>query len=1513
MNLPKNQRIKLKINLLQSSSPLLNGLEKWLELGLLYDQEIPLSISYNDSYEHRLKLDIIKKISPVNLLKGLKSWQDLELLSNSQSSLEVQVRSTHPDLLTGLDYWIQLGLLTDAEVKKICREHLSSNYTIRTSNLITEKPVITNEISTPVAKPPSLINHWAQVLQSLMTELSVLWLLLLGVFMVVVSSGVLAASQWERFPPPGQYSILWLYTLGFWLASFWTNRQENLSLTTRALQILTLLLVPVNFAAMDSFTLWNSVIGVLILVVATVSLTLLSLQLLRQRTDSFSQFLPLLINHLGLSYLHWGWSFSIWALVATYIGIIGTTFLTLVPKFQVFSQTVKQEISQVVFPLNWNGSIIIYSLLILLIRSIFIAHLDISQLSLAFGICGYLLSANISLKVIQKIGFIFLIGGWLFSVETIPWQTLIISGLAFWLLWQRLNKYHKPEELAIFFLVGLQMFWLVWRLIPTSIQQSAIAYTTALTGTENYPWSLLSLVLFPYLIFILWLGAKFTHLGQSNLANFSELIALFFGSILTVLSLVNPLLRTINFFLSTVILGIIVKRKIQLSGKKPDYLANFPHIGFLLTVIVTIDWLFSPLNIVIWAGIFLALMALEGLFTYKFSLRENSANIWEFVLGKNSQFFCLLFTGLAYCLLFLNQPATYWQINPIDEQARLSLHWGIIWMIAGLVWTSLGTFALSHRISASWVSIIAVSASLGLNLPEETRLLSLGLSIILMFINTRNLEDKFSAILTVGFCLGFIGVGLDSGILGYNPVYTLNWLWIEVITVWVLWLIRDSLNRFPTHLRSLYATSVDVWGFFITSISLIVISQNFLFNLLDIVFLISLLMIASAYRSWQKPHQIFPLTFSIIILLFAVGKSLIWMNNPWLIVFLATGLMFIHSLVFPYLITTSLTIGLGLILIGVSLRQEILPWQLQSFNSWLLAGTMILLGIWLLRQFLKKYTAKITRLYSKSCDYWGFVLCVSLLLFLSLHSWLLYWDVLSASFTSILASIILFIAIVYRSLPTPNNWTMYGLGWSLELLTIEVLGLTEISLIYLAIANIILGVITQVIGNWWYRISGQSAYLSSWHILPLLYGALGAALRWNIFNNLTGLTSLGLVIIAIGVGRRKEEFKPLIYLGLAVLSLSAYEILLYPIANLSRGDQLLAMAALATSFVYAYSLLNPLLANYLYISPRNLKKVAHLHWALGSFFLGLAVFYPVVVNQLIGLSTGLFLTSYALIQGRHNPQIKQAEIWVYIGILEAAAVASYAASQIQFLGLFAEVLVPWSAGLISLTSVAFYFIPWTLLGWPPRPWQICAFFLPLISIIVTINTVNNGSLLIASISYLFIAFYKQKRRLLYLSLILFDWLIWRLLVAFQLNIPFALACLLGLSLLITVKIDPACDGVSGKNVRHNLRLLGTGIICVSSLFLYSKTGIVPGITGLVFIFAGLGWQIRAFLYMGTFTFVIDVCYQLIILSFSYPLLKWIIGLLIGLTFIWIAANFETRRHQIITWFQDWNQTLNQWD
>ncbi|WP_448573673.1 hypothetical protein, partial [Trichothermofontia sp.] len=277
-----------------------------------------------------------------------------------RQNLEISVRASHPQLLAGLDDWLQRGLIADATVRRLCQEHLTcrlptpqpdaadapspvaappetrltAHADARDRDLAMPMPPATagadfnaaGDRARPVAPPPGVI---ARFLQSLMAELSVLWLLGLGVCLVVVSSAVLAASQWQQFTPTGQYAILWLYTLVFFGAAFWTGRQPNLRSTAWMLQLVTLLLVAINTWAMDTLRLWASPWGWLLGAIASLSLIAI-VQFLTHRPprEGATPPRPLLpaINYLALSGLHWGWAIADWPLLAVYAGV-SLTFL----------------------------------------------------------------------------------------------------------------------------------------------------------------------------------------------------------------------------------------------------------------------------------------------------------------------------------------------------------------------------------------------------------------------------------------------------------------------------------------------------------------------------------------------------------------------------------------------------------------------------------------------------------------------------------------------------------------------------------------------------------------------------------------------------------------------------------------------------------------------------------------------------------------------------------------------------------------------------------------------------------------------------------------------------------------------------------------------------------------------------------------------------------------------------------------------------------------------------------
>ncbi|HEY9749386.1 MAG TPA: DUF2157 domain-containing protein, partial [Allocoleopsis sp.] len=267
--------------------------------------------------------------------------------------IEVTVQATST-LLEGLAVWQHLGLLSDTQIKQLGDRYLScvlpepvsvtsvpdgaadskSDFVVEPLERSLPRPRTRTGAQSPVRAGGAKVsarqnNVLAQRLQSLMAEISVIWLLFLGVFMVVVSSGVLAASQWRNFPPTGQYGILLAYTLAFWAVSLWTAKQPNLQLTARMLQTATLLIIPVNFWMMDGFKLWQQPGGGAIAVVAALGLTALLVQLLGFRRSAGVNSRWLMLDAVALSWLHWGWGWSGLPLIASYLGTVGTAFVLL--------------------------------------------------------------------------------------------------------------------------------------------------------------------------------------------------------------------------------------------------------------------------------------------------------------------------------------------------------------------------------------------------------------------------------------------------------------------------------------------------------------------------------------------------------------------------------------------------------------------------------------------------------------------------------------------------------------------------------------------------------------------------------------------------------------------------------------------------------------------------------------------------------------------------------------------------------------------------------------------------------------------------------------------------------------------------------------------------------------------------------------------------------------------------------------------------------------------------------
>ncbi|MBG1266982.1 DUF2157 domain-containing protein, partial [Nostoc sp. WHI] len=952
----------------------------------------------------------------------------------------------------------------------------------------------------------------------------------------------------------------------------------------------------------------------------------------------------------------------------------------------------------------------------------------------------------------EKLGAILLFLGWLVSVVNYPWQAIAVSGLGLWFVGNRLQRYSFKADLAAVFVIGLQTIWLFWRLVPDNLQKWAIAIGTQLTNSQNEPWALLSVALFPYIVLMVALTDSLHRSQKRELAKSGELLTLLFGTFLTTIALINPTLRSLNLLFSTTTLAFVTQRRSPSSLP----LVYLTHIMGVLTFCSTINWLLPSLSQEAWASILLALMVAEWVFSLSNGLWQRSA--WD--IG-------LVLAAASFFLLWMNAELSWYGIA--DSRA----YWGVLWLVTPLALTGVANRTIIERRTTScYLSVLAVGVAqlLTLQLPG-TRLIGLAVAAGLMFTNTRYLRNQISAVITEGFVLSFIG-------------------------------------------------------------------------------------------------------------------ALLWAGVPGL----------------PHL----------------------------ALAGWFVAGAIATLSLWLVRTLLNQRGNELGIIYAAASNKWAIALCGFELLGLTLHSVLIYQGFTTSGFLYLIATAITLAAIVYRSWQEPTNWAFYGIGWCLELLTAEVLGFGERSTVKIAIAerglpiaNIVLGLIAQLVGEWWRRRHRSERLPSSFHILPLIYGVFSVLLRLDTFTNWTGLCSLGVALIIIGVGRRHENFKPLLYLGIIGISISAYELLFYQMLQVSGGalgDGLIAMSALGTSIMYAYRILSPWLRSYLSLTPQELKGIAHIHWAWSSCLLMAALATPIGVNRSVGLGTGIFLIRYAIFQGKRTRQLSLAtasgitidEIWVYLGLLEAGFISIYL-QDMPIGRLFTTQLLPWNGAIACVVAYCLYILPWENWGWSKRAWQQAAYIIPLIILWQTRLQIYPITLLFAAGFYIFLAKVGENIRFTYISVALINWALYRWF--YNLNLTNALwyVAPIGLSLLYIAQVDFQLRLLEYKTARHSLRLLGSGLICGWAILFHQNTAWIPGIFSLIAIFAGLALRVRAFLYIGTATFLITTIYQSVIFSLQYSFLKWVVGLLVGILLIYIAANFETRRAQITSLIRSTIDEFQSWE
>jgi hypothetical protein len=788
-------KIRLEIELSGSQPELLEGLDQWLQLGLISEGQVRALCQDQLTCELPPGADAASVVVPA---LDPTSADDSPGEDAAEPSTPVltnpfdEAREALAAEAVGVSDFLPYGenpessSAASAEPSGPPSESASPEpATRRATNASAAQRNLTSS-----AQPVSL---W---LDRLMSELSVIWLLGLGVFLVVLSSAVLAATQWARFNAVGQYLVLLAYTLVFWGIGWWSSRKEHLQLTSRTLQMITLLLVPLNFWAMDGLGVWTSGGGFLVVALATVALTLAALQVLRQQqTPAIKQ-----VNALGLSFLHFGWGWSAVPVLAVYVGVLGSAIATL------FTRATGTDPPAALGSRRWATLAVFFALGLLLLRGLsVIPENNWGQVGLAFGLYGTTwvwlgqkrlgpsqaeARESVPLRSASRggiwLGRALLWWGWLIAIDDFPFQAFGVSVLGLGLRLQALQRLGRRRDLLVGYAIAVQLAFVGWQLVPSNLRDGIMTPLSAWATTRGgEDFALLGLSLFPYVVAMVALADGYLRRGRTRLGQFSDGIALGTNLLLTVFSLFSHPVLVVHLITSTITALVGTWRRTP-----PRRWRTFLCHGLtLITTIVTIDYFWPTLSFTDWIGVMTALAVLWLVFS------KGLPGQW----GKTARLYGYGLSGLSYFLLW-----SHW----IDNDFQSSLGW--VGFLIPLTLTLIGCYR-----GSVFATGLAIPLTLGI---PWTRLVGLGTATGLTLANSGLYRRPWVGFMAVALGLGFVVSVWEDLVPGY-PNYAADWCVVTVGLMAGVWLLWRWLPAAPEAgpstqmtVPSIYKSATDNWG-----------------------------------------------------------------------------------------------------------------------------------------------------------------------------------------------------------------------------------------------------------------------------------------------------------------------------------------------------------------------------------------------------------------------------------------------------------------------------------------------------------------------------------------------------------------------------------------------------------------------------------------------------------------------------------------------------------------------------
>lgn len=1518
---PSSEQVLLELTVRGSRQQVLQGLRAWLELSLLTPEHFRLLVE-----QYRLEGEEPRSaaVSPSDEIPArLGSAYVLWILGL------FGICGLHRFYLrrwgTGLLWLLTFGLLGIGQLLDLIwipgmvreRNARLAGSGVEAGEEPQAAPQSTRATRTESLPPPT--PALAVLLRNLLSELSVAWLLLLGLFLVVVSSGVLAASHWEQFSPTAQYGVLLAYTAAFGVGAGWIQRQEGLRLTGQTLEAIALLLVPVNVWALDGLgILWGIrilALGLLLGIPLTAEGRVRSLGSGAGFRDSgvepnaFSNaFYGTLVNFLALSGLHAFWSLGpqelrpAFVLGILYLGILSTVIYT-------WSRRSRELRGSRLWLIGAAGSLLI-------LRGLLSGHVQVPQLGLAVALLGWLAaewpqgSPDVVAEGAQEGmlsrwwdgSWVLLVVGWLLAAIGLAespfsgWQLLGISLLGIHVLIGRLRRHTQSPQrdevlrvhLTLLFLLGLETCWAFWQVWPASWRQEVVATVTNWFQPLDSPWGLLGLALLPYEVLWLGLAARWQRSGPeagetgfSRLVEPTECLVLGLGGSLLLLSLPHPAIRFWHLLLSTGILTWWLRQKskrAELLDPRWVFLTHAYGVGALLA---GIRWLlpdlFAPAvrstSLSAWGVVLLLVGLLQWAGRVALGGSERffwgvPAELWQ----RSADGIGSVLVGSSY-LAFLLQ-------RFLDSSATGEQSMGWLWLLVPLALTAAQVLALPPlEFMPRW-----------LQSPEQGGLGSLSWQQGIPVRGSLRLWAVLSLVMAQLLTLGRPGPDLLGLWLGLLLLATQVWLW------------ACPLPSSPTPGAEGEALLAVAFG---SGFGLVGISR-LLPTLTEaewLLVLAALLLLLSGCRYGIR-HLSSRLQAAYRPALDGWGIPL--------------GLVLLLSLTLPTaaaLFTPS----------SPPAFSAAIP--LASGVTWLAIG----LRLWV--EVAPVFSAPIAETGSS--------------------------PTLPPSASGTESSPTGDAPEIAQDLSSGQikgqmDGLLYGLGWALELLAASgvlwaVQGSRPVAPL-LAVINLSLGILfwigpeklllegaaraggTKSLGG---QLLQQVRALSFWRTGPLIYAGLGwlgshLELEWS---ELTGLGSLGLSIVLLGVGRRQspeqhpcreQEGPPPTnrkgILGAFGISLAAYESWVYFLGQQTgefwEDEAAVLTALLGLLLAVGYCLCPSWLVATLRLKAAWLQRIGAGNWGLASLALWSFALSP--WGKGLWVLTGSGLVAYAAGQARTSTSESPTEqnwvptVWGYLSAWQGAGVLLGSV----FLGLPQLSIARWAGSLLCGLGLVYHGLPWRRWGWPAAPWQNTALVLPLAAFLVTAGGNNTLNLLLGATYYALLSVWRSQVRLGYISLFLSNWILWDYIQQQDWSsLTFSALPLVG-SLLYVAQVDPGLQETNGRRGRHWLRLVSLGtwlLVVLVETHGQRWTGFWPVGLGLALGLLGLALRVRAYLFVGTLAFGLGILRQGWLLVTTDALLLWATGILLGLLLIWTAANLERRREEVGSRLSAWLGQLQSWE